>query len=156
MTKALSVGDILELRCGDRYAYISYAGKHNWLGDAVWVTAELFPAPQQDWSRVFSRDGYFVFLAAHTVLRRKLVKKVGFSPAAMRMIPLKVRTRANRDDEGNVTSWVLTDGTHQIPKSTRDLTPEEMAMPVGVIWNLPLLCERLQAGLRPDSPTSLP
>jgi hypothetical protein len=137
MSAHLAVGDILEVACEASVAYVSYAGRHSWLGDAIWVVPQLF-----------ARDGYFTFYAVDAGLRHKHLRKVGYALEAMRPIPDRVRTAVNKEN-GVVTSWLITDGVKRIPRKDADLSADERLLPVGAIWNFKLLCERLTSGWRP-------
>jgi hypothetical protein len=143
MSSHLAVGDILELSCDGGVAYVSYAGKHSWLGDAIWVVPELFATPQSEWSRIFAKDGYFAFYAVDAGLRHKHLRRVGYALEAMSPIPVLVRTAVNKDENGAVTSWLITDGVVRIPKKDAELSADERLLPIGAIWNYKLLCERL-------------
>lgn len=149
MGRILSAGDILEVECPAGVAYISYAGRDANLGDAIWVIPEVFRQPTQDWSTVFGRNGYFAFYPAGTALRRKLVRKVGYSTEALRVVPVKRRRELAVDDSGVVTSWLITDGRDRTPKRDSELTDEEKGLPIASIWNHPLLIERIVSGWMP-------
>jgi len=148
MSAHLAVGDILEVACEGGMAYVSYAGKHSWLGDAIWVVSELFPTPQSDWGNVFARDGYFTFYAVDAGLRHKHMRRVGYALEAMRPIPEMVRTAVNKENDV-VTSWLITDGVKRIPRRDADLSADERLLPIGAIWNFKLLCERLTSRWKP-------
>ena len=130
MTNALVVGDILELVLSGGVAYVSYAGKNEALGDAVWVVPKVLPGPTTDWTVVFDGDGYFAFYPATTAVRRKLVRKVGHAIEAMHLVPTRRRGVANVDAAGNVTSWVITEGTTRVPRSDAELSDAERQLPV--------------------------
>jgi hypothetical protein len=149
MSNILSVGDILEISCETGIGYASYAGKHSWLGDAIWIVPELFKAPRSDWSTVFGELGFFTFYAAHTALRHKLVRKVGYAIEAMRPVPAFVRTAVNKGQNGLVLSWLITDGVARTPRKDTEMSAEERLLPIGAIWNHKLLCERLEAQWTP-------
>jgi hypothetical protein len=78
----LALGDVLEVACPAGVAYVAYAGRNESLGDALWVVPTVFSAPRDDWSTVFRVPGYFAFYGAHAALRKKLVRKVGYSTDA--------------------------------------------------------------------------
>lgn len=153
MSNVLAVGDILEVLCERGVGYASYAGKHAWLGDALWVVPEVFQLPRSDWKVVFNRPGYHVFYATHAALRQKLVKKVGYAIEALHPVPSLVRTAVSKDGRGTVNSWLITDGISRTPRKDADLSSDERSLPIGAIWNHKLLCERLETRWTPEAQT---
>lgn len=148
MANALVVGDILEVTLPAGVAYVSYAGKNESLGDAIWVVPRVLPAPTTDWKAVFAGEGYFAFYPANAAVRRRLVRKVGHSIDAMHLVPAKRRNVANVDATGTVTSWVITEGTTRVPRSDAELDESERQLPVADIWNHQYLIEAIASGMR--------
>ena len=151
MSNILSIGDILEVSCERGIGYVSYAGQHSWLGDAIWVVPEIFNAARSDWSTLFDHSGYFTFYPVHAALRQKLIRKVGYAIEAMRPVPALVRTAVNKDESGRVVSWLITDGKARTPRKDAELSAAERSLPIGAIWNHKLLCERLEQQWKPES-----
>ena len=144
----LRPGDVLELRCDDRFALLSYLGKHHWLGDALFVLPKLFDAVPEDYSAEFRNRGYTQFYPATAAARDGELRRVGYCTEAIRLLPSKVRTIANREASGRVARWIITDARdYQEPRDT--LSAEERALPVGVIVNTAKLRERLAQGWEP-------
>jgi len=114
---------------------VSYAGKNESMGDAIWVIPVAFEAAMRDWESVFSHEGYFVFYPAHTAVRRKLVKKVGYSPHAIRMLPAARRTSATPFSEGKTTAWLITKGATCFTRSDEELDENERMLPIATVWN---------------------
>jgi hypothetical protein len=54
MANALVVGDVLELTLPGGVAYVTYAGRNESLGDAIWIVPKIFVTPREDWKMVFS------------------------------------------------------------------------------------------------------
>jgi hypothetical protein len=77
------------------------------------------------------------------------VRKVGHSVDAMHLVPVRRRNAVNFDSEGNVTTWLITEGTVQGPCSDTDLDDDERRLPVADIWNHQYLIEAISSGLRP-------
>lgn len=153
MSSIVSVGDILEISCENAVGYVSYAGKHDWFGDAIWVVPGLFPSESRgNWSAIFGRDGYFTFYPVHAAIKQKLLQKVGYALEAIRPIPTAVRTVVNIDESGRALSWLITDGSVRTPRKDAELSTEERSLPIGSIWNHKLLCERVTARWTPDTP----
>src|ERR1051326_5144227 len=109
MAAWLAIGDILEVVCPTGVAYVSYAGRHQQLGDAIWVVPRVFAYPTNDWRAVFAGSGYLIFYPAHAALRAKLVRKVGYSIDAIRSLPTKRRIAASLDEHEQVVTWLITD-----------------------------------------------
>lgn len=147
MAATLAVGDILEFECRGGWCYLSYAGRDPTMGDAVWLVPKIYPTRRNDWESVFSNpDGFWLFYPAHATLRAKLVRKVGFSEHAVRLVPRVNRTIVAKDESGMVKSWYLSDGTNRVPKLDAELTDAERSLPVARIWNHAYLREQLELG----------
>ena len=48
MALKLSLGDVLEVKCGTGVGYVAYVGKHATLGDTIWVVPRVFSEHVQD------------------------------------------------------------------------------------------------------------
>lgn len=149
MAPSVSVGDILEVVCPTGVAYVSYAGRHETLGDGIWVVPRVFAEPTDDWHAVFAGDGYFAFYPAQTALRRKLVRKVGYSIDAIRPLPAKRRMAASLDEREPVTTWLIVEGDARIARSADQLDQDERRLPLAEIWNHPYLIEAITSGRMP-------
>jgi hypothetical protein len=145
MSSNLAIGDILEFECLGGWCYLSYAGKEPTMGDSVWVIPRIFPAQQKDWANVFSHSGFWLFYPAHASLRAKLVRRVGYSEEAIRMLPRFRRNIVHENHSGFVASWYITDGRSRVPKLDSELTEEERQLPISEIWNHAFLLEQLES-----------
>jgi hypothetical protein len=146
MANALVVGDVLELTLPGGVAYVTYAGRNESLGDAIWIVPKIFVTPREDWKMVFSEEGYFAFYPANAAVRRKLVRKVGFSAEAMRLLPRRRRSEADSDDQGNVTSWLIIEGKERVVRPDTDLDETERELPIASSWNHEYLMPLQPAG----------
>jgi hypothetical protein len=149
MANSLSIGDILQFACQGGVAYVTYAGKNDSLGDAIWVAARVFPGPTEDWREVFSEPGYFTFYPAHTAVKRKLVQKVGYSTDAIRFLPSKRRSAVSIDKNGKVTSWLITEGASRTHRRDDELNEDERQLPIADIWNHQYLIDAIATGWMP-------
>jgi hypothetical protein len=149
MSKSVAAGDILEVSCDGALGYASYAGRHPWLGDAMWLAQGSYPTPTTDWGRVFTEPGFIVFYPVHASLRQKLIRKVGYAIEAIRPAPEFVRNPVETDTMGHAISWLVTDGVSRYPRLDSELTAAERELPIGAIWNHKLLCERIRSGWHP-------
>jgi hypothetical protein len=149
MTSRLSAGDVLEVQCSGRLGYISYVGKHDSLGDVVWIVPQTFDTTQRDFDKIFREPGYFAFYPATTALRQGLLRIAGYSIEALHPLPIRRRQAVNEDESGSVTLWVITDGSERTPKRDVELSPDDRALPIADIWNHAYLCDRLSEGWRP-------
>ena len=150
MSNVLAVGDVLEVACAGGVAYFSYAGKHGWLGDAIWIVPSIFKSSCTDFGSIFAERGYFAFYPLHAALRQKIVRKVGYAVEAIRVLPINVRSVVNRDALGRVSSWLITDGQSRLPRTDEELSYEERQLPIGAIWNHKMLCERIESRWDPQ------
>lgn len=87
-------------------------------------------------------------IALTASVRDGTVRRLGYSIDAFREMPDRIRYIVSQDRDGTVRSWLITDGGQlRLPRTS--LTPEEAALPVGTIWNHPLLVARLETGWSP-------
>jgi hypothetical protein len=145
----LAVGDVLEVACPAGVGYVAYAGRNDSLGDAVWVVPKVFSQPTDDWSAVFAGLGYFAFYGAHAALRKKLVRKVGYSTDAIRMLPAQRRSSTNVLDDEQPSAWLITEGSTRSVRRNEDLSDEERLLPIAEIWNHPYLVDAISTGWMP-------
>ena len=149
MARALTLGDVLQVECSCGTGYVSYAGRHPRFGDTIWVVPHIFAEPASNWSDLFVGEGYFAFYPAHTAVRQRLVRKVGFAPEAVRLLPQYWRNAVGFDEPGPIKTWLITDGTQRTSREESALSQEERLLPIASIWNHELLCERLASGWTP-------
>ena len=149
MADSLAIGDVLEITCPGGVAYMAYAGREASMGDAIWLVPKVYAAPTDAWTQIFAGKGYFVFYPAHTALRRKLVRKVGYSTDAIRPLPSKQRSVVNRDEGGRVTRWLISEGRNRVPRRDEDLDEFERNLPIADIWNHPYLIDAIERGYVP-------
>jgi hypothetical protein len=135
MARILTIGDVLEIAFPRGFAYIAYAGRHDSLGDAVWVVPRVYATPTRAWESVFGDKGYFAFYPAHAAVRHKLVKKVDYSTHAIRLLPSQRRSITSKDENGKAASWLITEGNVRTPRRDEDLSEDERMLPIASIWN---------------------
>ncbi|HEV7706485.1 MAG TPA: hypothetical protein VGO46_19465 [Gemmatimonadaceae bacterium] len=150
MANALSIGDILELDCKNGFAYVAFSGKDATLGAAVWVIPKIYSEPQHDWESVFANKGYFVFYAANTALKHRLVRRVAHSIEAMKMLPGPRRNAIRTDKNGKVVRWVITEGDKRVPKADHELSESDRLLPIADMWNHQFLLAKIAAGWMPE------
>jgi hypothetical protein len=152
MSSVLSSGDILQVKCGQDVAYVTYVGRLPNLGDLIWVIPRVFSAPVADHATVLEIAGYFAFYPAHAALRQHLVRKVGFSESAVRLPPSRWRNAIRLGAERIVSDWFISDGASRVRRSDHELSPEERALPIADVWNHEYLCARLRERWTPAQP----
>ena len=149
MAAWFAIGDILEIECPTGVAYVSYAGRHQELGDGIWVVPRVFAKPTDDWRAVFGGVGYFIFYPAHAALGWKLVRKAGYSIDAIRPLPAKRRMAADLDEREQVTTWLIVEGNTRVARPANELDDEERQLPLAEIWNHAALIDAVTSGRTP-------
>jgi hypothetical protein len=142
--RRVKAGDVLELRIGDRFAYLLFIGKHPEYGHAVVVKPQLQERPQVVSAEHFS-DGYVTFYPVAAALAQGLVNVVAH------MSPPKVPTRFRRFGARlgrHIDTWIIETGSGDIVKSK--LSDEELRLPVAAIWNHEFLVQRIAEGWHPE------
>lgn len=144
MAKLVQVGEVLEVQLQRGLGYAQYLGTHELDGDAVAVVPRVFPErPAIEPALLY--DSYVTFYPVHLALRQKLVQVVGHLPAAP--IP-KVFRRQGAMSGREVLTWLIDDGPTTTVK--RELSEEELRIPIAGIWNHEYLLNRIAEGWRPE------
>jgi hypothetical protein len=149
--KRPKAGDILELKIGDRFAYLQYIGRHSQYGDAVLVKRGLHDqqTPQAD---VRFAGAYVTFYPVTAAAAHGLVEVVGHLPPPE--IPTRLR-RAGARSGGRVRTWIIESSSGDVVKT--HLSEEDLRLPIAAIWNHELLVQRIAEGWNPahDGPPSM-
>ena len=143
----LRPGDVLEVISGQHVWVLSYVGRHPSLGDLIWVIPQAFAELPTEPCSALRGDGYYQFYPATTATRHGLVRKVGFCPSEMRMIPAQYCNIMSENADGTVRIWNVCDGTTRVVRE--ELTADEALLPIGEIVNHAMLVERLEEGWTP-------
>ena len=139
----VKAGDVLQLRAGERFAYLHYIGRHQAYGDAVLVSPKLheLQAPVAD--AIFV-GGYVAFYPAAAAAAQGLVDVVGhLSPPSL---PERLR-RAGARSGRRVDTWIIEGGTREVVKVK--LSEEDLQLPIAAIWNHEFLVQRIAEGWNP-------
>jgi hypothetical protein len=143
-------GDLLEVQCTQGFFYIHYVGRHQHLGDVIYVYPRVFPQPVVECSSLESIAGYLTFYPVRSAANQKLARVV--DPCALPVgaqVPACYRRIGARNREGNkVLAWVIVREEREILK--RKLTKAEKRLPIAAVWNHEYLIEQVEAGWRPD------
>lgn len=142
--KRVRVGDVLEVKVGDRFAYVQYIGKHPRYGEAL-----LVPPTLHDRKTVVTNDlllgPYTTFYPVSAAVAQRLVEVVGhLEPASL---PRRFR-RPGAVSGQRVETWIVESETGEQVKSK--LTEDELQLSIASIWNHEYLVERLQEGWTPS------
>ena len=148
MSKALRIGDVLELPVPAGHVYLHYAGKHKDYGDGIFVSPQTH-ASRPDISTELFEDAYFTFYPANAAVAKRLVSVVGNVGAPS--IPSRLR-RAGAREGRLVKTWIVEEGSNETLR--RVLSPEERRLPLARIWNHALLLQRISEGWRPEMEVS--
>lgn len=141
--KRVKAGDVLELKAGDRFAYLHYIGKHPEYGDAVLVNPRLRERQASVTGENFS-GGYVAFYPVTAAVAQGLVDVVAHLPPPN--LPERLR-RAGARSGRRVDTWIIEDGSREVVKAK--LSEEELRLPIAAIWNHELLVQRIAEGWNP-------
>lgn len=141
--KRAKAGDVLELKAGDRFAYLHFVGKHPEYGDAVVVNPGLREQPETV-SAEFFANGYVTFYPVAAAVAQGLVEVVAHLPPPK--LPERLR-RAGARSGRHVDTWIIETGSGDVVKAK--LSDEELRLPIAAIWNHELLVQRIAEGWTP-------
>ena len=141
--KRAKAGDVLELKVGNRFAYVHYIGRHREYGDAVVVNPQLQDESASISGQYFSR-GYVTFYPATAAVAQELVRVVGNLPPPE--LPERFRREGARSGR-QVATWIVEDRDGEVVKAT--LSDDDLRLPIASIWNHEFLVQRVAEGWDP-------
>jgi hypothetical protein len=144
MAKRARVGDVLEVVVPEGKIYLHYLGAHPEYGDGVAVCPTIFQSPVAVTESLF-RDSYFVFYPARAAVSRRFASVIGQLPSPG--LPGRLR-RPGAQHGSKVETWIIEEDSREEVK--RQLSDEELRLPVAVIWNHEFLVQRVLEGWRPE------
>lgn len=139
----VKAGDVLQLRAGERFAYVHYIGKHPEYGDAVLVSPKLHE-PQASVASAIFAGGYVAFYPAAAAVAQGLLEVVAHLPPPS--LPERLR-RAGARSGRRVETWIIEGGDREVVKAK--LSEEDLRLPIAAIWNHELLVQRIAEGWNP-------
>jgi hypothetical protein len=147
----LRPGDVLSIEADDRKWYLCYVGRHDTLGDTVWVTPDSQPREAVLSCQDLLGDGYWAFYPATAALRRKMISRAGYCPESMRAMPRLFRYGSPFVRKGEPAIWRIAESARVgVPFVIREsLTAEEAAIPQAAIWNHEFLLDKLRSRWHP-------
>ena len=141
--KRVKAGDVLELKVGDRFAYLHYIGRHSEYGDAVLVKRELYDQQMPPADVRFAGE-YVAFYPVTAAVAHGLVEIVAHLPPPQ--LPERLR-RAGVRSGRRVRTWIIESSSGEVVKT--HLSEEELRLPIAAIWNHELLVQRIAEGWNP-------
>ncbi len=145
---SLIAGDVLELTHDHGVSYVAYVGRHEDIGEAIWVIPQIFPARPPDLCTVFEQGGFNIFYSVKRAVKAGMAIKVGHCANAVHPVPTLMRFLLEHDTDGYVTqSYLSADGFHCTPVGVP--TAEQLAIPVAEVWSHSVLLERSASGWTP-------
>ena len=145
--RPVSVGAVLEVTLpSSAFAYLHLVGEHRTFGECVRVSAQTFDARPSGFTGVFD-GGYVTYYPVSVALRQDLVEVVGALDVPQGFPPVRLR-RPGAIFGGRVETWLLEGPSGMVVK--RELSPEELQLPIGEIWNHEYLLKQISEGWRPE------
>ena len=146
--KRAKPGDIIEVRTPRGLAYVHYTARHPEYGDAIRVLPGFFETRPESWSTLVAQEGYFTFYAVSAAVSQGLVEIAAHQPIPSgRELPSKSRRYGWVTPAGEVKTWLINDGTHDVMRT--ELSEEERRLFIASMWNHAFLVERLVAEWHP-------
>lgn len=124
--------------------YIHYIGKHPEYGDSVIVCPTVRAAVEPIAPTLFL-NGFVVFYPVIAAVARGLAAIVGHLPSPG--LPTRLRRPGVRVGL-EVRTWIIEEPTGDVLK--KNLSREDLLLPIAVIWNHEMLAMRVTAGWRPE------
>ena len=149
-------GDVLAVRTDDQQWHLCYLGRHETLGDTLWVSL-CSHALDATWTcRDLSGDGYYVFYPATAAVRRNMAVRAGYCPEAMRKMPRLLRYSSPFVRDGDPQIWRIAESARVDAPFVvcESLTVDEAELPEAAIWNHEYLLDRLRSGWHPRQEAS--
>jgi len=142
--KRVKEGDVLEVKVGDRFAYLQYIGKHPHYGEAMLVSPMLHDRKSNVTNDLLS-GAYATFYPVTAAIAQRLVEVIGhIEPVSL---PRRFR-RPGAMSGRRIRTWIVEGETGEQVKSK--LTEDELQLPIATIWNHEYLVQRLQEGWSPS------
>jgi hypothetical protein len=137
-------GDIFELNVDAGFGHLQFVGTHAEYGDAIRVVPKVSASPE-DITTALLEGAYITFYPLRTAVLQKLIRKVGHLPAPP--LPQRLR-RAGVRVGGRVQTWIVEEEDGET--LYRQLSEQQLFLPVAAIWNHELLIQRIRDGWRPE------
>lgn len=145
--KHVKVGDVAEVKIGDKLAYVQYADKHKLYGEMILVSPCLHETRPLIGGKVFDK-AYFAFYPISAAVAQGLIHAVDNMPVP-RKLPERFK-RALRRSGRRVESWVIEGAGREVIKTS--LSDDEVDLPIVAIWNHEMLIHRIVEGWTPANP----
>jgi hypothetical protein len=145
MATRANIGDVLEVVVPEGRIYLHYLGTHREYGDGVAVCTTRFPKPVAVSEDLF-RDSYVVFYPVRAAVSRGLARVIGQLPSPG--VPRRLRRPGARHGT-KVETWIIEEDSRE--EMRRQLSEEDLRLPLAVIWNHEFLVQRVLEGWRPES-----
>jgi hypothetical protein len=142
--RRLKPGYVLSIEATCGVIYLHYVGRHADYGDAIAVGRKLWKQPQPVTAQLFS-EAYITFYPATAAVNQGLAGVIGELPPPN--LPGLFRRVGARSASGGVINWIIDDGTSQVVK--RQLSNDELKLPIASIWNHEFLIQRVSEGWEP-------
>jgi len=146
----LAPGLVFEIATPEGLAYFQYVSRDGDYGELIRVLPGVFRTrPEDPLSLALEEELYSVFFPVSAALRRGIVTKVGKG-----LIPggkwrrRSMRRPGAREKGGRILTWVIEEEGGERVVNT--LAPEQLKLPMAVIWNDTMLKERIAEGWRPE------
>ena len=146
MAKRAKVGDIVEVKMPQGFAYLHYVGNHPHYGEMSVVSPDILDKRPDNLKPDFKR-GYVAFYPIGAAVAQHLVQIVGRTAVPSDMPPKRLRRAGVLSDRG-VETWIIEGESGEVLKKT--LTDEERRLPIVNLWNHEFLLHRLATGWRPE------
>ena len=147
----IKMGDIIEIRTPEAFAYAQYINRHQRYGALIRVYSQLRDCRPTDMSEVLEGDVQFMcFFPLQAAINREIVSAIGNVgvPADASEFPV-FRAGVVDPATGKVGVWWFWDGEKEWRVGS--LSEEQRSMPIRGVWNDTILIERVVSGWRAEN-----
>lgn len=143
-------GDILEVSTPRGLAYVHYSAKDPEYGDAIRVLPGFFTTRPADFTLLASNpEAYFTFYPAVAAVSQGLVEVVARVPVPPGQgLPSVYRRPGASARDGRILAWLICEGAKET--LVRELSEEQLHLPVAAIWMHDTLVSYLTEEWRPE------
>lgn len=156
--KRARIGDVMEVSTPRGLAYIHYTclKEEPWYLETIRVLPGFFTERPMDFTELVNDPkAFFVFFPARAAVSQGLAEIVAHHPMPPEQsFPAAYRREGASNREGRVLAWFICEGTKET--MVRELTPEQLYLPVASIFLHDSLVSALTEEWRPEHETGIP
>ena len=147
-TQKIEIGDIFEVPTAIGNAYIQYMAEVNQV-TLIRLLPGVYHEPVDLEKLVQQKERYICFVPLGIALRRKYIRKVGFSDVKKFKVPKYFR--GVEKVCGVFKGWVITNIQNNEWRLVKKLTKKQKEYPPSGIWGIEFLIARIEKNWNPET-----